>query len=108
MLDRARSLRNTMTDTEQRIWYFLRDRRFRKYKFIRQWVIGNYIVDFICRSKKLIIELDGGQHVESVNYDKKRDAYLEQQGYKVLRIWDHEVFINIEGVLDRILYLLEC
>lgn len=107
MQERARSFRKNMTDAEQRIWYFLRDRRLNGYKFVREQVIGSFIVDFVCRSKKLIIELDGGQHIENADYDKKRSEFLQKKGYKILRIWNDEVFVNIDGILEAILNLLE-
>ena len=70
-------------------------------------MIGCYIADFVCRAKKLIVELDGSQHAEKVEYDKKRTHFLEQEGYRVLRVWNNEVFENIEGVLECILEKLE-
>jgi very-short-patch-repair endonuclease len=76
------------------------------YKFVREHVIGVYIVDFICRAKKLIVEVDGGQHAEAIEYDQKRTQYLESEGYRVLRIWNNEVFANIEGVLEPVQSLL--
>lgn len=83
--------------------------RFNGYKFVREHVIGSYIADFVCRSKKIILEIDGGQHADAnaVEYDQKRTEYLESKGYKVLRVWNNEVFTNIEGVLEEILILLE-
>ena len=85
--DRARTLRRHATEAENKIWYFLRNRRLKGYKFTRQHIIEPYIVDFICRDKKIIIELDGGQHADenAVLYDQERTQYLEGQGYKVLR-----------------------
>lgn len=70
-------------------------------------VIGNYIADFVCREKKLIIEIDGSQHMEAIEYDNRRTYYLESKGYQVLRFWNNEVFNNIYGVLDSILNVLE-
>jgi very-short-patch-repair endonuclease len=70
-------------------------------KFKRQQPVGRYIVDFVCLEKKLVIEIDGGQHDESQT-DKQRDAWLSQQGYKVLRFWNNEVFQNLDGVLEAI------
>lgn len=107
MKTRARTLRKTMTAAENRMWYFLRNRRLNSYKFIRQFVIGNYIADFVCREKKVIIEVDGGQHMIAAEYDKRRTEFLETQGYKVLRVWNREVFRNTEGVLETVLDLLE-
>jgi very-short-patch-repair endonuclease len=72
------------------------------YKFRRQEPIGRYIVDFVCQEKLLIIEVDGGQHSVERERDKKRDNWLERQGYKVLRFWNNEVLINTEGILEVI------
>lgn len=96
-----------MTDAENRIWYYLRDRRLQGYKFVRQYVIGKYIVDFICREKKLIIEIDGGQHMNAMEYDEQRSCYLESRGYQVLRVWNNEVFDNIQGVMESILNCMD-
>ncbi len=93
-----------MTPHEEKLWYYLRAKRFNGLKFRRQNPIGPYIVDFSCPSKKLIIELDGGGHMEEkqIKYDKKRGAYLKKLGYKVLRIWNNEVDKNLEGVFEQI------
>ena len=96
-----------MTDAENRMWYYLRNRRLAGYKFVRQYVIGHYIVDFLCREKKLIIEIDGGQHMDAVEYDELRTKYLEECGYQVFRVWNHDVFNNIQGVMDGVLNLLD-
>jgi len=69
-------------------------------KFRRQVPIGNYIVDFISFEKKIIIELDGGQHTATATRDAERDAWLKGRGYNVLRFWDNEVFQNLEGILE--------
>jgi very-short-patch-repair endonuclease len=105
----ARRLRKDMTLTENRLWYYLRNRRLDGYKFIRQKVLGNYIADFVCRDKWLIVEVDGGQHAESeaMAYDAKRTAYFVSLGYRVLRVWGSEVMENVEGVLEEILAWLE-
>ncbi|WP_419420543.1 endonuclease domain-containing protein [Legionella sp. D16C41] len=107
MKDRARALRQEMTDAENRMWYFLRNRRLGGYKFVREYVIGCYIVDFICRNKKLIIEIDGGQHMDRAQYDQERTAYLTAKGYNVLRFWNNDIFINVQVVLETILRFLE-
>ena len=96
-----------MTDAENRMWYFLRDRRLNGYKFVREQIIGNYIVDFACRRKKVVIEIDGGQHADTIEYDERRTDFLASHGYRVLRIWSHEVFSNVEGVLEGVLRMLE-
>jgi very-short-patch-repair endonuclease len=90
-----------MTDAEAKLWYFLRDRRFIRFKFVRQAPIGPYIVDFVCREAKLVVELDGGQHADSAR-DAVRDAYIAEQGYRVVRFWNLDVFANREGVLTLI------
>src|SRR3990167_4035724 len=107
MKERARDLRRNMTNAENRMWYYLRNRRLGGYKFVREHVIGNYIADFVCREKKLVIEIDGGQHIDAVEYDAFRTKDLEGRGYRVLRIWNHEIFKNIQGVMDSILNLLD-
>jgi very-short-patch-repair endonuclease len=77
------------------------------YKFVREYIIGPYIVDFVCREKRLVIEIDGRQHMEAVEYDQKRTEYLEAKGYKVVRFWNNDVFSSVQVVLERILYSLE-
>jgi very-short-patch-repair endonuclease len=106
MKGRAQELRKNSTDAENHLWYFLRDRRLNGYKFKRQYVVEPYIIDFICQKKKLIIELDGGQHVEAHNYDENRTVFLKMKGYKVLRFWNDEVFKETESILTEILNAL--
>ena len=101
-LERAQSLRRGQTAAEGLLWHYLRNKQLGGYKFRRQQPIGPYIADFACLSRKLLVELDGGQHVEEGDDDQKRDAYLQEQGYRVLRFWNHEVFENCFGVLERI------
>jgi very-short-patch-repair endonuclease len=101
-LDFARQLRSKQTDTESLIWSSLRAHRLLGLKFRRQQPIGAYVVDFLCPEKKLIVELDGGQHQERVGYDTVRDAWLKSEGYIVLRYWNNEVIGNLEGVLEDI------
>jgi very-short-patch-repair endonuclease len=107
MKTRAQHLRQNMTDAENRMWYYLRNRRLGGYKFVRQQVIGNYIADFVCREKKLIIEIDGGQHMGVVEYDLLRTKDLENLGFRVFRVWNNDVFNNIRGVMEMVLNLLE-
>ncbi len=71
-------------------------------KFRRQYVIGNYIVDFVCLKRNLVIEIDGGQHIEQASYDEKRTFYIEQQGFIVMRFWNNEVITETEAVLEVI------
>ncbi len=100
--DRSRLLRKDMTMAEKKLWAQLRKKRFSNLRFRRQFVLGKYIVDFISLEPKIIIEVDGSQHAEQINYDLKRTAYLESMGYKVLRYWNNEVLGNIETVLEDI------
>ncbi len=103
--NRARNLRKNSTTQEQKLWELIRNRKLNGLKFVRQYPIGNYIVDFACRQKKIIIELDGGQHNEDANivYDTERTKYLEDSGYKVIRFWNNEIDNNIEGVYEKLL-----
>ncbi|MGH7384947.1 MAG: endonuclease domain-containing protein [Candidatus Rokuibacteriota bacterium] len=100
--DFARGLRRQQTDAERRVWARLRDRRLLGEKFTRQMPIGPYIVDFCCRERKLVVELDGGQHALRTTYDGGRSTFLEGLGYRVLRFWDNEALTNTDGVLQRI------
>ena len=104
--DFARGLRRRQTDAERRIWARLRDRRLLGTKFARQVAIGPYIVDFCCRERKLIVELDGGQHEAHADYDVARTAFLQTLGYRVLRFWDNDVLANTDGVLQRVVEAL--
>ena len=102
----ARRLRKDATDAEKRLWYFLRNRKLQGYRFQRQYVIVPYIVDFVCREYKLIIELDGGHHAAQQEYDKRREQELYSQGFRTLRFWNHDVFQRTEDVLEQILATL--
>lgn len=106
--EKARNLRKNMTPQERKIWAFLRKRAMNSLKFRRQYPIGNYIVDFICHEKMLIIEVDGGQHneVKNIEYDKERTAFFESKGFRVIRFWNNEIDDNIEGVYQEILKFL--
>ena len=106
-LKRARDLRKKMTDTERFVWGRLRSRRFAGYKFRRQMPLGPYIVDFVCLETRLVLELDGGQHVQQMEHDTKRTLWLESQGFEVLRFWDHEVLQEWETVEEAIWQRLE-
>ncbi|MBW7973542.1 DUF559 domain-containing protein [Bradyrhizobium sp. BR 10289] len=97
----ARRLRVDQTDAETVLWNRIRNRRIDGHKFVRQEPIIGYICDFVCREKRIVIEVDGGQHNES-GADAIRDERLGEKGYKVLRFWNNEVLGNIEGVLTVI------
>ena len=96
----SRDLRNNLTEAEKYLWYALRLNNL-GVKFRRQAVIGGYIADFACFEKKLIVEVDGGQHMDRQE-DKIRDQWLSGQGFKVLRFWNHDVLKNRDGVMQRI------
>ena len=98
-------MRSQQTDAEHRLWQILRAHRFAGYKFRRQVPIDFYIVDFVCFARRLIIEVDGGQHASSTS-DEQRDAYLQKHGFRVLRIWNNDLFENEEGVAELILSVL--
>ena len=101
----AARLRRDMTDVERKLWLAVRDRRLGGFKFRRQATIGLFIVDFLCAESRLIVELDGGQHSEQA--DARRTAFLEKQGYRVIRFWNVDVIESFEGVLDMILAALQ-
>jgi len=107
-LNRARSRRKSDTDAERRMWRLLRNRNLQQFKFRRQHPIGPYIVDFVCLEKRLVIELDGGQHAEQARYDSKRTADLELEGYPVLRFWDNDVLTRTDNVMQAIYRELGC
>ena len=104
---KARELRRNPTEAERRLWKHLRLRQIGGYKFRRQQSIGPYIVDFVCLGKRVVVEVDGGQHSEQIAYDTERSAWLEAQGFRVLRFWNHEVLKEIEVVKEVIAEALE-
>ena len=97
----AKKNRRPMTDAEFKLWEFLCDKK-SGFKFRRQCPIDNYIVDFVCFEKRLIVEVDGGQHAESTT-DEIRDMYLKSQGFRVLRFRNNDVLSNTAGVVERII-----
>ena len=101
----ARNLRRKQTDAERKMWRVLRGRQFENSKFRRQEPIGQYIVDFVRLERQLIIEIDGGQHNQQpeIKKDEIRTKWLEKKGFKVIRFWNNDVLLNIEGVAIRIL-----
>lgn len=96
-----------MTDAEKLLWRHLRNRELGGYKFRRQRPIGTYIVDFVCLEKKIVIEVDGGQHAGQVELDAERSDYLKEKGYRVMRFWNNEVLKETESVLTVILSSLD-
>jgi very-short-patch-repair endonuclease len=104
--ERAKSMRSQQTPAEHRLWRILRAKRLAGFKFKRQLPVDCYIADFVCLKRRLIIEADGGQHSGSAR-DGQRDAYLNAQGFRVLRLWNNDIFENEEGVLTSILDALQ-
>ena len=100
---RRRELRRNQTDAERALWGKVRNKQFFGMKFFRQYSIGPYILDFYCPAMKLVVELDGGQHNESdkKGRDAARSEYLKSQGIDVMRFWNNEVLLDIEGVLSK-------
>ncbi len=90
-----------MTSAERALWWLLREKQVGGHRFRRQVPIDHYIVDFACLDARLIVEVDGGQHSDS-DSDRRRDAYLQAQGFRVLRFWNNDVLGNREGVMARI------
>lgn len=107
MIKFARQLRHQQTEVEQKLWFHLRNREFLNHKFRRQHPIGSYIVDFCCIEKRLIVELDGSQHLAQQTKDAGRTHYLQSQGYRVIRFWDNEIFNQLDGVLETIRLTLD-
>ena len=98
----ARILRSGMTEAEQLLWYYLRRRQLANQRFRRQVPIGTYVVDFCCLEMRLVVEVDGSQHMDS-KHDQQRDAWLSAAGYRVLRFRNHDVLCRTESVLAQIL-----
>ena len=99
---RAKELHRNMSPAEAELWKHLRAYRMGEMDFRNQHAIGNYIVDFCAPRKKVIIDLDGSQHLEQAEYDDERTKYLEAHGYRVLRFWNNDVMNNINTVLKVI------
>jgi very-short-patch-repair endonuclease len=104
---RARILRNSATDAERRLWQHLRLKQLGGFKFRRQVPLRGYIVDFLCVELKLVVELDGGQHVEQTVYDERRTSVLQSSGYCVRRYWNDDALLRTTEVLEDILRELE-
>jgi len=104
---RARQLRKNLTKAERLLWKHLRLRQMGEFKFRRQQPFDNFIADFVCFERRLIVEIDGGHHSEQPVRDAKRDEYLKRQGFTVLRLWNSEVLREIEAVKEKIISALE-
>ncbi len=102
MQNNAKNLRQNQTNAEDALWYYLRAKRLCGLKFKRQVPIGHYIVDFMCFDRKVIVELDGSQHLSQKSYDKRRDEWFQAQGYQILRFNNIEFFENKEAVVEKI------
>ncbi len=108
-LAQARRLRRSQTPAEARLWSGLHGRRLQNYKFNRQYPIGPFTVDFLCRDARLIVEVDGATHSEDheVTYDEGRTSYFKSQGYRVIRILNDDIYRHFDDVMDMILLALE-
>ena len=104
---RAAELRHNQTEAESKLWQALRAHQTEDVHFRRQHAIGSYIVDFCAVRRKLIIELDGSQHLEQAEYDQQRSEFLQSKGYRVLRFWNHDVMNDLNGVIGVIQDALE-
>jgi very-short-patch-repair endonuclease len=107
VFDHASQLRRNLTPAETKLWARLRAQRLNGVHFRNQHAIGNYVVDFCAPRKKLIIELDGSQHLEQKSYDAERTSYLESKGILVIRFWNNEIMDDIESVLLRIFQVMD-
>jgi len=96
-----RALRNAMTDAEIRLWQRLRGRQVAGCKFRRQHPFLDYVLDFVCLEKRLVVDVDGGQHLESAR-DRVRDARLQESGFQVLRFWNNQVLQEMDAVVEAI------
>ena len=97
----ARKLRRERTEAENRLWSVVRNRQLDGEKFVFQFQIGPHVADFVCRSARLVVEVDGGQHADSAS-DMERTRLIEAHGYSVIRFWNNDVLANIEGVAEEI------
>ena len=98
----ARKLRKNLTEAEKVLWQRLRLRQLHGYKFRRQCAIGHYVADFACFERKLIIEIDGGQHSDQVSHDSERTKWFESQGFRVMRFWNNQMLKETDAVIEVI------
>ncbi|MCJ7596571.1 MAG: DUF559 domain-containing protein [Desulfobacterales bacterium] len=99
----VKSLRKRLTDAEKVLWKHLRAKQLQGLKFRRQEPVGKYVVDFVCYQKRIVVEVDGGQHSKESSKDEERDRWFRKQGFKVLRFWNNDVLTNTNGVLEMII-----
>ncbi|MFH1162139.1 MAG: endonuclease domain-containing protein [Candidatus Jorgensenbacteria bacterium] len=99
--ERRRSLRRSQTDAERKLWQVLRGKQMERVRFVRQYSVGNYILDFYCPALRLAIEIDGSQHIDS-DYDTRRTKYLKEKDITVIRSWNNDVLQNLSGVYEKI------
>jgi len=102
LVNLSRNLRKRQTDAENLLWRHLRGKQLHGLRFRRQQPIGRYIADFVCLEKRLILEIDGGQHAIEKEKDEERSDWLITEGYSILRFWNNDVLTNLEGVLETI------
>ncbi|WP_434712014.1 DUF559 domain-containing protein [Rhizobium sp. YTUHZ045] len=103
---RARLLRQSDNEAEDKLWNELRDRRLNRYKFVRQLPVGPYFADFACRELRLVVEIDGSQHAES-RRDRIRDAFMITNGWSVARFWNVDVLRALPSVLETIVAICD-
>jgi len=108
-VSRARALRRAQTEAERRLWQALRGRGLNGLKFVRQAPLGPFFADFLCREEKLVIEVDGATHSSDFElaYDRRREHYLREASYRIMRVTNDDVLRNLDGVCDTILALLQ-
>jgi very-short-patch-repair endonuclease len=108
LTDHARAMRKAMPGAERRFWCAVKNRQVAGFRFQRQAIIGPFIVDFLCRERLVIVEIDGATHGDddAIAYDQRRDAVLRERGYTVFRTSNHDVYSNLTGVLDSLLDVL--
>jgi len=99
--ERRRSLRRLQTDAERKLWQVLRGKQMEGARFVRQYSVGSYILDFYCPALRLAIEVDGSQHIDN-DYDTKRTKYLKEKDITVIRFWNNDVLQNLNGVYEKI------
>lgn len=100
--EKRRNLRESQTEAERKLWQALRGKQVERLRFVRQYSVGNYILDFYCPEVRLAIEVDGSQHIDS-KYDLRRTEYLQSKNIFMLRFWNNEVLGNLGGVYEKIL-----